>query len=288
MILKGRKYLLEIDIVTNYFNALLKNDLPKIKSLFSDKIGVHNGYYIDDFIIAEVNEFNKYSKFYDLKHNNFSIIKTFNKSGFQSFLVLNDNGHLVFDHGVSIVDGKIIGDGSFYQKVTKNKYRRNTAGDCFSVHRSVAVWCPYSPQSPRFMLVKNGSDFKVQQGNLNFTASTKTDGFYSYEFNVVNDDMKSKLVDFRIIDPHYSENTTVYFHGDEHPYFFSNMFPVIDNKKLLINKVESLIWSVAVFFDNGTSQHIEFPRIEEFTFDHHIVKAIVTDALDNDWEIFKG
>lgn len=275
-------------LVRSYFNSLILNDVQSVRSCFSNDSKVHNGYYIDDFIMAEMNEFNQYSRYYDLQHNNFEVIPTFQSSNEAYYSVLNHHGKLVFDHGVNVINDKIVSDGSFYQKVTKNKYKLNCSDGHKSFYRSVAIWCPYSSESPQFVIVKPSDTKGVYQGNLRKSASTEKDGFYSFEFFVSDDDKLSHTFGFRFIDKKYSESSNLYFSGENHPYFFDDMYPELVGSKLKLNHVDTLIWSVAVYLENGKYYHIEFPRVEEIEFEANIVKAIVTDALDNDWETSWG
>jgi hypothetical protein len=268
------------DLAKVFFNNLIKEDEAAVFKLFDvEEHSYHNGFEIKDFVISEIEQFNKSCPYYNLKPDEFHVDLTGNIGKKYFFSVINSEGQFVFEYGLNINDGKIIPDNSHYQVVPKFIFNNKKPS-----RRAFALWCPDNIQSPNAVIPKN---FIAQEPEYNFTASTLTDGFYSYNFYLDRDDYKEKLLKFRFIDKFFPESIELRFPGKEHPYFFDNMFPVIDKNKVIIPKVNSLVWSIAVFFEDETDIHMEFPREKTILFNKDIKKVVLTDALDNDWEVKK-
>lgn len=267
----------------DYFNALIRGDTLKVRSLFDcRKDSYHNGFLIDDFIFNEVKQFEKSCPYYDLYENGFTVRKTGRVNDKSYYSVINNNNKFVFEYSLTVDNNHIFPDNLSYQVVPKFLFYQNG-----NIKRSFAVWCPYSKSSPMTIIPKS-KNYKLDQQQFNYSASTETDGFFSYAFKIQYDDFREKIIKFRFLDKQFAGNIDLRFPGKEHPYFFDNMFPIIDKQTVIIPDVEALVWSIAVFFDDGTNIHMEFPREKHILFNKSISKVILTDALDNDWESYRG
>ena len=268
----------KISLFKDYYSSVMTMDPHLVKLNYVDNGNLHEGFFLDDHIKYDIDQYvNNHEHFKLFSDLDFYVQHTGTNGLIDYFSVLNSEGKFVFEIPVCFSDGgKLLPNCSRYNIVPKTLFNK------FRFKRQFAIWCPQNKQDP-FSVIAKGTI--IENGFLIETSSYDEDSFKNFSFTIPDDDLSSKNIKFIIFGESSKEKVSVRFCGRDHPFFIDNNYPIITDNSVQIDDTGMIIWSLSVFLDSGEKIYLPFPKSETLYFNNKVVKVVLTDALDNDWEV---
>jgi len=192
---------------------------------------------------------------------------------------------LVSDENVIFAeDGKILFTGNCMdvEIVEKLKMANNDVMAGFAIRSRV---------DDKIKAIKLNRSRIITENDMHHGATFDEDGFYNISFSPVELGIYSDdgfTVPISIFMENSIIKSEIMIRGIGDPLFVNNGYPVIEkNSVKLPNHLydKHVPWSLTVFLVDGTSEQFLLPENKIYIFSQNVSKAIITDALDNDWEM---
>jgi hypothetical protein len=269
-------------LLTDYVAALIADDGPRAARALSPDFTRHQGRNAAAHIAHERKEFRHRAPYYGLDKG-FSVNIIAEDQGSITFYVTDYRGRLVYeDWAVVGADGLLIGDNGLWEVINKLRFRQG--GDPAFVR---AFCIRMNPTVPKTLLVHNAimTQSLILKGVFEPT-------FAVCEFSLLNrdgspDDGKARWLDISIFGatPYSRERRRYFVRGNDHPHFHDHLFPVLAGKRVSMPDYDGHPWCLSLRLADGQNIVIDHPDEAHYDFASPVVFAVLTDAVDHDWEV---
>lgn len=261
------------ETLKRYINALIKQDKEKVKDSLSQDFGIHQNKNKTEHIKHEMQEFLKRSKIFELKENHFHLELNHIFNNHYKMFLLDKNHKFVYEDIFHFdEENKIIGNQTHWEIIPKLKFISN------NIKRGLAI---RNNEEKPYLITLHFDKPKV----LKILQSDSDPEYSNVEIEFNDENGLSRSLEATIFGGEIKKETLkLDFNGIDHPYFKENLYPKIIKNKIEIPQYTYKFWELCVIFKDNTRINIENPTKKEYQFEKEISKAILTDALDNDWE----
>ena len=269
-------------LLTDYVAALIAGDGVRAARALSPAFTRHQGRNAAAHIAHELREFGHRAPYYGLDKG-FSVNIVAEQAGAITFYVTDYRGRLVYeDWAVIGPDGLLIGDNGLWEVINKVRFRQ---GQDPAFVRAFCI--RMNPCLPKTVLVHNAvmTHHLILPGVFEPT-------FAICEFALTNrdgspDDGKGRWLDISIYGatPNSRERRTYFVRGTDHPHFHDNLFPVINGRRVTMPDYDGHPWCLSLRLADGQNIVIDHPDDQHYDFSDNVVFAVLTDAVDHDWEV---
>lgn len=286
-----------VALTERYLRALARGDRAAADACLSPAFLLHEGRGRNEHLDHELGEFARLGELYGAGIGmRVSDRGRMRADGCFGFLAVAQDGALIYEDALPVwEDGLFGGDGSAFETVTKLHLTFRTLGfrapDGFrppagggigsadvEIRRGLAVRRGTRPADAAFVRAPRCSDQA-------FLAVSPDPDYSSLIFALDGDD--GKTIDAEILlystPSKLREAKRLTLRGTDHPFFEENAFPVVRGRTVDVPKTRSRPWSLDVAWEGGGRQ-ILHPDAGSFEFEGTVTRAILTDAVDNDWE----
>lgn len=258
-----------------YIDALVRQDPQQAADCLSAGFGCHEGKDRDAYLRHELREFSRLMDRYGLA-NGIRLYTDTAEADCLRFSVADCNGVLVYEDALLFdADGRIRGDGSRFEVVSKIRFRDQ------SVYRALAI--RGFGEAPGFLVI---DDDPVGECDVHPASTHADDGFHVTTFMLDGDDFRTRPARVRIypLGGGVPDQKRMVLRGVDHPFFEPSLFPEVRGRAVSIPKSRAKPWSLNVKLKGGAWHEIQQPRaLHWYGFDQDVVFAVLTDAVDNDW-----
>jgi len=268
------------NVLTDYVAALIAGDGAKAARALSPDFVRHQGRNAQTHIQHELREFGHRAPLYGLDKG-FEVSVTSHGEREIAFYVTDHKGRLVYeDWTIMGDDGLILGDGGIWEVINKMRFRKNGFVRAFCIRMN--------PTIPKMVMVHDAimSDHLIQPGIYE-------PSFAVCEFTLTNldgtpDTPLGRWVDLSIYggQPNSRERRHYFMRGTDHPHFHDHLFPVISGQRILMPDYDGHPWCLSLRLANGENIVIDHPDNPVYDFPVPVVFAVLTDAIDHDWEVW--
>lgn len=267
-------------LLDRYVRALVLQDHGAALACLSPAFTQQQGRNASDFVSYEIAEFSPRIEPYFLAEGTRVEIDRFEaSSGLLYYSVYNRRGQIIYEEQNRLGDdGLLIGNGLQWEYISKLKFSR-TADARLLVRRGLCLRHAALKASAVIFYSHAVEDLRLNPSSFD-PYSTIVD------FSLPEDDGAELLVDMMVTagTPGSRERSKVLMRGTDHPHFRANLFTGIDGNRVRLAGYDFIYWVLNVRLSNGESVKIYHPDKKQYTFDHDVVFAVLTDAIDNDWE----
>ncbi len=259
------------ETIINWVSHLIKKEnVPSV--LVDNKFYLEDGMNYIEYLNYEQHSFNSYSKIFDLDENfKIKIIhieKIREDANLIWFYVINKKEKIAFKMSITLNNKNQISSNNFNtQIVSKYKIENQTIKSLgLAIKSSKEIENIISPDLS-CVYFKKGANFKE-------------DGFYSAEFKNNEIEFNNKYKFFiKFKNDKEIEKRWVFF---DNLRFEDKPYGIIGDELIIID--EKYPVNINIEKTNGDTLNIVYPRDFNIAI-NQIKKAIITDVLDNDWEI---
>lgn len=258
-------------VIIDWISALISGDEAAARRLLSGSFGIHDGMPAEAYLAHEVSEFRRRIRDFDIPERPQVEIA---KEGDQSFriFVLNRAGYLAYEDVLHLDGHRITGNGRPLEVVSKLAFTEN--------ERPI-----------RAMAIRtHGSDlrnvtplFYIEQATFMRSDTFDKDGFHHLSFDEGEERPVGSFRRFRALTTGGGFTFSAFMRGLDHPFFRDGRMPIIDGRTVSIDLSSGPVWSLTAHLDDGMIAVIECPQTERLEFRRQVVRATLTDAVDNDW-----
>lgn len=267
-------------VLTDYVAALIAGDGTKAARALSPDFGRHQGRTRTTHIQHELREFGHRAPLYGLDKG-FKVSVTSHGEKEIAFYVTDHKGRLVYEDWTMIGDdGLIVGDGGIWEVINKMRFRK---------HGFVRAFCiRMNPTIPKMVMVHDAimSDHLIQPG-------VYEPSFAVCEFTLTNldgtpDTSLGRWVDLSIYggQPNSRERRPYFMRGTDHPHFHDDLFPNISGKQIIMPDYDGHPWCLSLRLADSQNIVIDHPDDPVYDFPAPVTFAVLTDAIDHDWEVW--
>lgn len=260
-----------MDAIQQWLNAIFfTKEFPK--DIICPNFMIEDGMNIVEYWEYELDSANKYSTIFNINESiSYKIIATFKINDFKNYNILyvyNQDGEFVFKFNLTTsTQNNFICSNDFHTQFVPKFYINNL-----------------KPISYRVAIKSCKDIVKILSPDLSLSYIDKginfnEDGFYSAEF--YSDNIKECI--FYIMVIKFSDGTF-----EKRPVYFDSFnrnnkpYKLIDNRFKIVDEVYPV--NCAIWYKDGKTKNYVYPRNLDIKTDN-LSKAIVTDVLDNDWEV---
>lgn len=250
-----------------YFKALLAGDKGRALSFLSSKFGVSSGLACDDHIRYELQQFEERGH---LLRGGIEI-RRLRFNGLVDVYGVFSEGRFVYEDEFWFDENDLLmGNGRPCDIVSKiHRYHDGRTT------RAVAI---------RYPDIKHLRCLDPAVREQRFIPKANADAAQLF-LSLGDDDGRSRIMDFRVLKEGFAGPLAAEMRGKDHPLFVDDMFPLIRGCEVEVAPERMSIWSLMVWFADGRTQVINAPQKKHYRFPDPVVQAVLTDALDNDWDV---
>lgn len=260
-----------------FVQAVHSGDQDTALRLLSPYFKIHDGLDRRAYAEHEIREFKRRLPYLRLPLE----VRLIEQSGSCQHIALYDaSQHFVYEDWLHLgPDNLLVGNGDFIEMVPKLHFHADG-----SISRGMALRTRTGKLSHVHVITPCTSHYRFDC----VSSSQEEDGASHLSFVINDDDLLGRDGEFRC----YVETRrglcvsrqTRYLRGIDHPCFTSGMYPRIDGCYVSFEHDMANAWSLTVELESGKLRTIEAPSGEPIEFDEDVRHAILTDAIDNDWE----
>lgn len=260
-------------VLDRFVRAVAAGDGFSAARCLSPSFGIHEGRTASGWIAHELREFGKRSRAFGLDEGLSVELLGHRCRDLRAFVVLDRYGRLVYQDAVRMAgDGLIAGSGRESEIVTKLSFSRS------GVRRGMAVRTPRGLIDSIIPINLIVDEFELRSG-----AGFAEDGFQIANFTVRDDHLESRAAKFSLRAGRSRETVEVWLRGIDDPFFVGSLDPQFEGGAVYLASKGMRYWSLSVLLADGRSLVVDHPDRQEYRFDAPVIRAVLTDALDNDW-----
>lgn len=269
-------------LLHDYVAALIALDGDRAARCLSPAFTRHQGRDRQAHIQHELREFGHRAPYYGLDKG-FDVEIIASENNCVTFFVTDYRGRLVYeDWAVFGDDDLLVGDGGIWEVINKMRFRQH---DDPAFVRAFCI--RMNPVLPKAIMVHDAvmSDHLILPG-------VYEPSFAVCEFTLTNrdgtpDNTCGRWVDLSIYGgvANSRERRRYYMRGTDHPHFVSDLFPVLSGQTVLMPDYDGHPWCLSLRLADGRNIVIDHPDERRYDFDQDVVFAVLTDAIDHDWEV---
>ncbi|NTF17238.1 hypothetical protein G6L37_02180 [Agrobacterium rubi] len=242
--------------------------------LFSGGFGTREGRSLDEWIAHELAEFQGRRSVFGLDDGFEIAIDHVTETGTVVFSVLGRKGDAICQDAWDMDgEGRIVGNGSMFEVVSKLQFEEGSA-----TRRAMAV---RSPRGKVSSIVPIG--LAVEDCMLAHGGNADVDGFSTFSMILPDDDLLGFSARFRMADDSGVRATeTVWLRGLDSRSGGADLYPLIEKTSVTVPG-SSRAWTLNVMFGDGKSECLDHPLPGRYDFGRTVKAAVLTDLMDHDW-----
>jgi hypothetical protein len=271
-------------VIERFLAAVIAGDTAAALRFCSPEFGVHDGLAAAGWIRWEEGEYARRGGAFGIGPAPGLVIVPGLPGAF-NFAVLSDDGAFVSEDSLFVGDdGMIRGNGRLFEVVSKLAFTRG---------RRPARGLAIRGHGIRLDLVRP-ADVVATGLTLRRSATFDSDFFHTCAMSLPGDDLKGRQQAFRFAGSgaagHVRQVFDVWLRGLDDPFFVGDLYPGLDGKLVTLPSGMRRYWSLmAAPADRAapvTVAHPEGGSVHAFPWP--VAVAVLTDALDNDWQSLAG
>lgn len=269
--------------VERFISSLLASDRAMAASCLSGNFGLHDGVDSESYLDREIREFQDRRHWFQGDRFQVLVTETQTVQGEYSrlrFSCLDHEGRFIYEDTLFFdLMAQIRGNQRLVECVTKVFF---PAGQ--DPCRQVAI------RAPGGIIRHARIPGVVAEIDLNDGANMEEDSFQVLTIRIHGDDLKERHAPVRFLLEDNDTNECTHaqeillLRGIDHPQF-QNMTPRIEGDTVHMPVGKMRVWSLTCFDQDGTATTYEYPDLSCIKHGRKITRAVLTDALDNDWEV---
>jgi len=268
-----------VALVVRYVAALIDGDRARAAACLSPSFGRHEGRRAEEHLAHELSQFALLSRVYGVS-SGWSVRPrgvAGSPPGQFGFLLETPDGRLIYEDALPIgEDGLLGGDGSAFETVCKLRLRPKGAG--VDIGRGVAI--RRAPHAPEAVIVRRPHTLDQR-----FHPRAPDPDYAALDFTVAGDIGATLAAEVLIYAAEgVREVKRLVLRGIDHPHFEGRAFVRIEGERVVVPKTRARPWSLCALLADGRCQTVLQPDSGGIQFDDRVVSAVLTDAVDNDWE----
>jgi len=291
-------------LTERYLRALARGDRSAADACLSSSFLLHEGRGRNEHLDHELGEFARLGELYGAGSGMRVLDRGRARAdGCFGFLAVAQDGSLIYEDALPIAeDGLFGGDGSAFETVTKLHLKismesMESMDSMYSMHSMDDVGREFGRELAaveirRGLAVRRGArpaDAALVRSprcsDQAFLSVSPDPDYSSLIFALDEDD--GRTIDAEILlystPSKLREAKRLTLRGIDHPFFEAAAFPLVRGRAVEVPKTRSRPWSLDVAWEGGGRQ-ILHPDAGTFEFEGVVTRAILTDAVDNDWE----
>lgn len=270
-------------IVEKFRDIFIDNDYERLKEIFDDDFGIHNGYELMNYVDVEFDEFKVKCEKFGLTKNA-EIYCSQISQNLIYFSLGNKNDKALFEaiFYYNHKTNKLKGNQYFFKTEPKMQFNLSKEGK-YSFNRRVNVKATSNDIVIKAILPKrDGEDFRLGSCTL---ADFLGGHFYHITYSAPIFGEKTYWEILRFVTNVGTISYPVLMRGRDHPLFIDNLYPIIEKKKVTFKEgIFPVILSI-FFYDKDEEDFYKYPIKNEYLCEHEVKFSCLTDTLSFDWII---